>query len=223
MTKRAVSFMFVFHVLFVGIIIAYGQSATISRAELLTYMGASEKATKGIPYRVDTTVEMSERQNGPWSPYSSWFELRIAPDRWHITYLSGPSLLAGIPSEYIRVGRTKFAKDRTRGWAQEQAEVVGVVVNPASTPGFNGPVVRYELLDVVDEFIDPNMKAVRVVSGKTADLDISDKETLTYVYVFDDHGILKKTESYSYNGTKWIRRRESIEYDPTIKIEAPIP
>ena len=222
MSRFVVSVCFALLAVFAYHSAVFTQQAVMTRAEFLSHLKRSETATKGVPIRTSTTVETGEQANGPWMPYSSWVETRVLPDRSHLTYLTGPSVQAGLALESVRIGQDVFAKERLGTWTRRPDKAEGWLVSPASAPVFQGPAVRYESVDIVDEFIDVNANVIRVVSGATPDAEINEQTSLTYIYVFDNKGILRKSESITYNGRNWIRRREAFEYDPNIKIDDPV-
>jgi hypothetical protein len=221
MSRFAVSVCFVMFTLFAAVPAVFAQEVS-TRAEFLSFMKRSETATKGVPIRTTTTVETGEHANGPWKPYSSWVETRVLPDRSHVTYLTGPSVQAGLALESIRNGKDIFAKQQDGEWTRRPDKAEGWLVSPASEPGFRGPAVKYEMVNIVDDFIDVNSTVIRVVSFTKQDVESSDTTTLTYIYVFDDKGVLRKQESIAHNGRNWLRRRETYEYDKRIKIQAPV-
>jgi hypothetical protein len=142
-------------------------------------------------------------------------EERILPDRSHLIYK------VGRPGEFIRVGKTIYGRETDSTWVRSPGEAEGWLVSPSSTPVFKGPIVEYIMLGP-EEFTDAYSTVLKVVSkpdSVSADLE---KQVLTYTYWFDEKAILYKHESIAFNGSNWIRRVESYEYDPEIKIVAPI-
>ena len=186
------------------------QSRTTTRAAFVEYMERSDGATKNSPYRRIITIESSDNANGNWAPFSSMVQECILPDRSRLVYRSGPQ------GEYIRIGKTQYGKESAnRGWVLSDKEAQGWIVTPSSTPGFNGPIIEYLILDP-----EKNGTVVKVISKPS---DVTDaKESWTYEYSFDDKGFLVRFRSIGYNGSRLTRRTEEFEYDPNIKIEAPI-
>ena len=71
-------------------------------------------------------------------------------------------------------------------------------------------------------------KPVQILFRLTTRTHYQNKTILSYVteqtfrFVPDTDGILFKHVSIGYNGRNWVRTTEVFEYDPAIKIEAPI-
>lgn len=187
------------------------QERAITRLEFLGMMRMSEDLTKSSPYRYSVTIEIGAGPNGPWEPYSSWLDERVLPDRSHLIYTSR------IRGEVIRVGKVIYRKEVNGSWVRHPDEAKGWVVNPASAPGFNGPIVEYWSIPFEDD--GATVKVISRPQEKSAKFD---EEIYTYFYHFDQNELLYKKRSTSFNGTNWVHRVERIDYDPNIIIEAPI-
>lgn len=191
------------------------QESEITRADFLGLMKRSDDVTKASPHRIKATVETGMTLAGPWEPYSSMVEERVLPDRSYTVYTSR------LRGETLRVGKVNYRKQRDGSWVRHPEEAQGWLVTPSSEPMFAGPVVEYWRI-THNESTEGKGTAVKVVSKPKVESPELATGTLTYVYYFDDKGVLYKHLSTAFNGKNWVKTTSVYEYDPKIKIEAPI-
>lgn len=210
--KTIVSIVSIGLIIFAGSWSIAAQDARMSRHDFLALMQRSEGITGMSSYRRTTVIETGTSAFGTeWTPYSSSVEDAIPPDRSRLIFTSR------IPGEYLRIGRNQYRKEKNGSWTLSENEAQGRIINPASTPGFNGPVVEYCAL------IDPENdrgkgKAVRVVSKLDT---VDEKKAVFYTYWFNEKGIVIRIQSIAFSEDRFIRRTENIENDPNIAIETP--
>lgn len=197
--------------LFVNVFEVSAQKTGISNKDLVSYFQRSQKATGDGPFRNRTVIETGETHDGPWKPYSSWIYQVILPDRSHLQYTSGRV------GEFIHIGERSFSMAANGGWTESKDTISGSTSSPSNPfRAFRGPVVVYT------EDREGDMLRVTVTSKPSAEAEPSHTKTLTHMYYFDSTGVLKREQSIGYNGSKWVRRTETFEYDPNIRIVAPI-
>jgi len=193
----------------------FGQDAESDRATIEAAMKRSREITKDASYRTVTKVETgTSPTTKEWEPYSSWRIENVYPDRTHFKYTSGRT------GEWIGIGRVRYTRQQNEKdeWVQGEAPPPIWVNNPSAQIGLNGPVFKF--YNAVGLASDAAVTVLRVV--KEPDGTSPQKATVFWTFWFDKDGILFKHDSIGYNGRNWVRNTQMYEYDPTIKIEAPI-
>lgn len=189
------------------------QDAKIERLEFLDYLAISRNLTKDTPFRESTIIQTSYLPDRDWKPYSSWVAESVSPDRSYLSYKTGRQ------GDFVRIGKVLYSREQpASSWVRiedDGKQWIYARPNPASVPGFRGPLVNYHVLEK-----SVTGTVIRVTS-KPNELAES-KDTLIYFYSFDRNGVLFRLESVGHNGRDFVRRTESYEYDPDINIEAPI-
>ena len=214
MNKSSRSFIIWLQLVILGVCAAGAQDSKIDRREFLDYLETSRQLTKSTSFRNLTTIQTSDYPDRSWKPYSSWIVESVFPDRSYLSYKTGRR------GDFVRIGKYLYSKEqhsspwvRTEDDGQKWASIPS---HPASIPGFKGPLVEFSISEKGE-----TGTVVRVVSKPTSTAE--SKDTLTYIYSFDTQGALHSIESIGYNGRNFVRRIENYEYDPNIRIEAPIP
>ena len=174
----------------------------------------ARKLLSETPHRVKMTIEMRETPDSNWELYSSQTREVAGRDRWHLIQHTGLKL------EIIRIGDRTYQKSPDGSWQSGGAG-----------SGYTGPTVRTiskpEIESVVNERKDGS-KVVETTSrsklqvirtGEPVAMDHKTKEW------FDETGrlIRVETEHFNFERKKFQRVIEVYEYDPNIRIEAPIP
>lgn len=193
--------------------LAAAQDAKIERRGFLDYLETSSKLTKNSPFRSSVKIQTSDYSDRDWEPYSSWVIESVFPDRSYLSYKTGRQ------GDFLRIGMYLYSKEQLSSpWVLSEDDGqrwVSIPSSPSSTPGFMGPIVEYSVVTSGEAGT-----AIKVVSKPTPGAET--KDILIYVYSFDEKGVLFRQESIAFNGRRFVRRNENYEYDPTIKIEAPI-
>ena len=199
----------------VGTSAVFGQDVSALRSELIAAMKGSFEKTKATPFRTRTKVEMGlTPTTQDWEPYSSGVIETILPDMSHFTFTSGRT------GEYVRIGDTSFIRDEKGGWRSHVTKSAWwSISNPAAALGLNGRSFEFY---TESSGSNRNVKVYRVVKTQDTGAEDLEKRKITWIFSFDKTGVLFEHESTGYNGRNWVRTTESFEYDPNIKIEAPI-
>ena len=202
-------------VVIIGTGVGIGQDAGTLPSEFRAAMRKSFELTKDVSYRNNVTVEMgSTSTTTEWQPYSSRVAAFSFPDRAHIIRTSR------INGEFIQIGKVTYQTYQNGTWVRSEVQKDPSITNPAAGIGVGGP--NFEFSKATPDSPDGQATVFRIVKNPEPGTKDFDKQVLTWTYWFDDKGILYKHESIGYNGTNWVRTTEVYEYDPTIKIEAPI-
>jgi hypothetical protein len=196
-----------------GVCCALAQEArVISGGEVTAYFARSEKAVGKLPLRTRTTVEIGETRYGEWKPYSSWVSEVIRPDRSRLTYASGRS------GDFIHIGKVSWTLSEEGIWTETALDGFRPdMVSPSSFRGFSeSPLRSFTEMDNGGNLV------VTMQVRKKADALESDIGSGTALYYFDSQGVLFRQMSFSHNSFKWLRRTENYQYDPDMRIEAPV-
>ncbi len=196
----------------IGLSNASAQETEVSHKGLFDRLQQSLKTTGEGPFRTVTVIKRGQAATGPWKPFSSWIFEAVPPDRSRIRHTSGSKGL------HINIGNRKFSKPDGKGKWVESVSDVPPSTGPPANPnvGFQGSVVNYT------ETRDGDAVTVQVVLKPNAATEPSNPKTRTYIYYFDSKGVLIRKQLIFPDGTNWILRTDTYEYDPTIRIEAPI-
>lgn len=198
----------------VSVIAAVGQETKVTRAEAYEYFRASGRQIAGASFRDTTNIFQGDTPNGPWKPYSSWINLVVPPDRSHLTYTSGRS------GDFINIGRERYARaNAAEPWVRADDGIsnftsITVPSSPSNVPGDDDTIISMTVEKT------PAFSILRIVTAKKAATAEKDKGFAEYF--FDEKGILTKKNTVFHNGFWFVRRIEVYEYNPEIKIEAPI-
>lgn len=174
-------------------------------------MKASRELTRDVSFRTSIRISTGDSPTGSdWMPYSSMFVQSVYPDRAHLSYRT-PTRRA-----FIRIGQVLYSReDPDSEWVRsESKDWVSIPNNPAAALGIPSSSQFSTLVG------DDGSITVRVITKRVVDAD--EKQTKTSFFVFGSNGILSEHLSIGYNGWSFVRRIEDYEYDPNIKIEAPI-
>lgn len=192
------------------------QDGDAARMQFFALVKQSYALTKDVPFRNVTIVETGDTATTKdWRPYSSWIEELIVPGRLHLKYTS-----RGV-GEFIQVDKSKYILDSQGHWTSTNEERGLDRVNPASPRlGFaDDSTVFY---NISPEIPDKNVTAFRLLYKRKPALDDPETSIFIKTFWFDPSGVLYKEDVIGYNGKNWVRTTQNYEYDPNIKIEAPI-
>ena len=194
----------------------FGQNAPPLREEIHAAMKRSFDQTKNGPFRTTTTVETGSSPTTPiWQAYSSWVIEVVPPDRSFLAYTSGRK------GEFIRIGTERYTReDRKSEWVPDETGMRHSFPNPGSTIGINGP--EFEYYNISSTVSAPDSTVYRVVKNPPPGTENFKNKIVTWTYWFNKEGIIYKHDAIGYNGFNWVRTTSVYEYDPDIKIEAPI-
>lgn len=197
----------------VNVVATIGQETKVTRSEAYEYFRASGRQTAGVSFKDTTNIFRGETSNGPWKPYSSWIVLFVLPDRAHLTYTSGRS------GDFLSVGREQYARPNpAEPWVREKDAIsnfsIPVPTNLSNLPGDDGTIVSMTVEKM------PGLSVLRIVRAKNG--ATAEKDRRLAEFFFDEKGILTKKDTVGHNGFWFVRRVEVYEFDPAIKIEAPI-
>jgi hypothetical protein len=203
--------LFVVSILIFTVTACYSQeSAKPDPAEMRTH---AYNVLRETPHRITLIVEMRDTAESEWQLYSSQAKEVVGRDRWHLVQHTG------LKRELIGIGDRTYQKMPGGTWQ---------LLPPKNS--YTGATVRQLGKQVNEPTIDQKKDGGTVVetsgrskmqilrTGEVVDMEGKNREW------FDDTGRLTRTESehFNYERKKLQRMTEIYEYDPTIKIEAPI-
>ncbi len=186
------------------------QNNAITETEFHGFLKASRAITGDVAYRNRQSFEIANQIAGPWRADGSSVSEAIPPDRFYTTYSSGQ------PSPSIYIGNNFYSKQHDGSWKLEVSEHRAIVPSPAVIHGFDPPRIEVELQR------DGNKAIVTVISKPEASAGEDKKKWRTYIYRFDDRGVLVEKTSIGHTGNNWVKYTDRFEYDPTINIVAPL-
>ena len=165
------------------------------------------------PHRVTMTVEMRDTPESQWEAYSSQVKEVAGKDRWHLVQHTGLKL------ELIGIGDRTYQKVHDGTWRLRDSanSYTGPTVTQVSMPTVSSKVIEQkDASKVVETRSQTTLQVNR--TGEVVDMDRKTKEW------FDESGRLVRveTEHFNFERKKFQRVTEVYEYDPTIRIEAPI-
>lgn len=199
-------------IVLLGIHGMYAQSSSMATEEKRRN---ARKTLSETPHRVKMTVEMRETADSKWELYSSQTKEVAGRDRWHLTQHTGLKL------ELIAIGDRTYQKMPDGSWQLRSNEggYTGPTVRSVSKPVVESNVVA-EKTDggkVVETRSESKLQVIR--TGEVVNMDHTTREG------FDQEGrlISVETEHFNFERKKFQRVTELYEYDPNIRIEAPIP
>lgn len=173
----------------------------------------SYKILSTTPHRVKITIESRETEESPWELYSSMTEEVASPTRRHVVQHFGPGTLR---REYIYIDRQTFMKLLPDGpWQLLPDSYTGATVRQLGGVSSTAIDERKDG-NVVDTSSHGKLQIIR--TGEIVELDTKTKEW------FDDDGrlIRNQIEQFNHDRKRFQRRTQEFEYDPTIKVEAPV-
>lgn len=165
------------------------------------------------PHRVTMTVEMRDSEESAWELYSSQAKEKVGRDRWHLVQHTG------LKRELIGIGDQTYQKMPDGSWQLQP---------PAKA--YTGPTVRNVGEPVIESAVDEKKGGTTIETNgqgkiqiiRTGEIVNGDRKLREW---YDESGRLTRveTEHFNFERKKLQRVTEVYEYDPTIKIEAPIP
>lgn len=194
---------------------AYPQGEPTPAATAAQLRAHAQKILRETPCRVSSTIEMRDAEESPWSLYSSQTREQIGRDKWHLIQLTGP----GYHRELIGIGDQTYEKISDGTWRLQ-----------GPVKAYTGPTIRSVGTPVVENSVNEKKDGGRTIEtdGKatiqiirTGEIVNNDRKMLEW---YDESGRLTRVEIFHFNfeRKKFQRNIEVYEYDPTIKIEAPI-
>jgi len=200
--------------LIIGPSVVFSQDVETLRSEFQAAMRKSVELTKDISYRTKITVEMGTTSTTTdWQPYSSRVVESSFPDRAHVTFTSS------IKSEFIQIGKVRYETSPNGTWVRTEVSKDPPIRNPAAAIGVSGPSFEFSKTSSQADDGDATIFCI-IKNPEPGAKDFA--QVVTFTFWFDGKGILYKFDSIAYNGKAWVRTTSNYEYDPSIKIEAPI-
>ena len=198
-----------------------GQDRIISEAEFMGYRNQASRALANTPYREKMTTETKEVNDTVWRPFSISEVEYIRPDRMY-----SRSTTTGVgetePStEWIRVGDKKYVKYKGRGWQSDDRSERPTP--PPAAKAAEKSIIEYKhlgttiFLGQTAVLIQKTHIRENVVNGQTFLITTTERNWI------DSGGRFLQLEFLTHNPPKRsIRQTTVYQYDPTIRIEAPI-
>jgi hypothetical protein len=201
----------------IGVSAIIAQDGETARSQFFAKIKQSYALTKDSPIRNITTVETGDTSTTKdWKPYSSWIEELILPDRQHFKYTLRGS------GEFIQIEKTKYHTDPQGHWTSTFEEGGPSLLNPAS-PRFGFADDSTVFSNISSEVPEKDVTVFRLMYKRKPVLEDPEKSIFVKTFWFDERGVLFKEDVIGYNGRNWVRTTQNYEYDPNIRIEAPIP
>ena len=200
-------------VLLLGVAFCYSQETQTVTERARQLRMDSYKILSSTPHRVKITIESRATEESPWELYSSMTDEVASPTRRHVVQHFGPGTLR---REYIYIDRQTYMKLLPDGpWQLLPDSYTGATVRQLGGVSSSAIDERKDG-NVVDTRSQGRLQVIR--TGEIVDLDTKTKEW------FDDSGRLIRTEveQWNHDRKRFQRRTEEFQYDPTIKVEAPI-
>lgn len=191
------------------------QEREISITDFQTYLKNSIALTKTGSFRRTVTVESGDSPKGGWEPYSSWVSEYIFPDRSHDKYTSGRQ------GESIWIGNSFYSKSSDGSWSTSRKQTGPAVSSPSSPRGFGDRLVKLYITPSNAPAEGASVVIREISKPKDATADFNERLFYFSRWFFED-GILIKYENIGFNGRNWVRFLEVYDYDPYIRIEAPL-
>ncbi len=209
--------------LLLGVGVARSQERSISEAE---YNAANAKAyavLQNAKFRETRKVDTRDSADLPWKPYSFTVDEHIKPDRsrTQITILDRGQTEP--QTDLIRIGETVYIKRPDGNWVEDRYRV--------AEAGTNNPYAPRTINEYKHLGYDSNVSSEATLFQKISRSEgVIENKTVKSVsverlWVDKNGGILKRENESSSEAIKSLRfmRSTSIyEFDPNIKIEAPI-
>ncbi|MEO7658522.1 MAG: hypothetical protein ABIV48_02810 [Pyrinomonadaceae bacterium] len=204
-------------------IFAMGQVNTSSREEWDRYQTIAQRILKDNPFRMKMTVETRPTEKDEWTFYSYQEIEEIRPDRSHTR------VRAGYYEAVIWIGATSYSKRPNAGWIVRTPDAqASTIATVATVRDLSKPVFEFSNLGV--RYLDGEQMTVLQMVRKVERLNLRngtvDDFPSTTRYWFDKLGRYRRFENIHFTssvpGPRFIRTRRDYEYDPNIKIEAPI-
>jgi hypothetical protein len=200
-----------FQTLLVGCLGVVAQDREITRSEFMLYMSRALQAAKDMSFRERATTEMSDFPIGPWEYHDSYRRENVFPDRYHFIHLDDPF------GESIQIGRVLYHKAGKRPWTVSEPGAPGI-----STPA--GIALQSDFKDGECKVgADNDLTAIRCASKRKY---LQNKETDMIrrfnTFWLDGSNRIVKLESIVFTSRNWARTILLFEYDPSIRVEAPM-
>lgn len=213
-------------IIFGGAIQVFGQERIIDEKEFGSRLSNSARFFKDIAYRSTLVSEGSPVKGLPANKYTSITEY-APPDRRHSTFIRTNSSGVEVKTETITIGESEWVRTNDGPWR----ELTGEGRGSGSGRGSGTSAT------LVERLVEYKVISGERVGGETADLY---RHTLTLKFTsetgdfqsistrnnwFGADGRLLRSENITADGEGKISYRTSTtyEYDPNIRIEAPIP
>jgi len=227
MSRKSFKAVFSLAIILCAFLSISAQENTFKEEDLMALKTAAELKLKGKIYR-HTTIE-TFYSNGNKTPDSTSKRIVeiIPPDRYR--YMSITETPKGTERyEYIQVGERRFSREDNGEWKESTAGGTGSGMGNGSGSG--------DALYKLETTIERKLKKGEIVNRQKVDLYetvttfkyIYPTKTFTSVwkgtYLFDESGrFVKYEQEYNAGEENSIKKTvEEYEYNPKIKIEAPI-
>lgn len=198
------------------------QDKKISEQEMTTLRKNAAEKLKGKSYRVKMTSE-SYRNVNDSAPYYFTEDISefVPPDSYRDVF-ERKTVDGTTRSETIRIGKRKFVRLNNQAWKEISETEIGF-----GSGGGQGKPVESETS------VEYTYKGKRFINNQNADLyeiltvrEYKDSKSITIYtekFWFSREGLYLKTENeFGYNKRVTSHTVREYEYDPKIKIEAPI-
>lgn len=209
-------FLFTCLILSFGVVGVGAQGFSQSENDLAELRRRAQKVLAETPHRIKFTVEMRDSTDAEWEPYSYQVREVVPPDRSYLRQFTGLRL------EVIKIGAATYQRSPGGDWKEVVPDgYTGGTVTQVRPPTYQ----TEEITDTVSG--DSSAKKFRTNSQSTISLNrdgtiVDIKGTRNES--FDESGRFVRIEYLHFNWERrrFQRNREEFEYDPTIRIEAPI-
>ena len=171
------------------------------------------------PYREKMTTEKRISEDGQWEFYSYQVTEYVNPGKVHNIQYTGLKL------ETIGIADDIYSKAPDQPWVHRK-RVTGIASSaPVTFPSTGPTTFQYKILrtEVVD---GRNTMVVReVAKEQRAFKGVPVEFVVTRHYWIDDNGLIVKRDDEALDPAQktYIRHTYILEWDPSIKIEAPLP
>lgn len=217
---------FVFAFLLSASLNVAAQESTFEDEDFYKVKGQASEMLDGKILRITTVEESFENGNKTPVKFEKYINEIIPPDRSH--FVVEKKTAKGIErTEYIDIGKERFIKENGGEWKKFEPTGSGVGSGSGSGSGVE-PKIETSVKNILKKGETVNKQTVDLYQIVTNRKYIYPTKTYTDVqtesYWFDRSGRFVKTlEEYNDGETKTVSRKtETYEYDPNIKIEAPV-
>lgn len=202
------------------------QEKKLSWEEIITLRDKAVEMLKQVPYRVTSNFQEFENRNQPATASTVQVVEIIQPDRQHILSEKRNDLPVK-DSERILIGEDAHVKTPDGSWKQDNSKayprIGGTGVSGFSDYPVNGAVILdYLPKQIINSTSADCYQVVR--RTKASGVQGENEGILEETFCFNREGAFVKTEIEMSGGISQplYRTTTDFEYDPTIKIEAPI-
>jgi hypothetical protein len=215
--NRTFRLIVVVSIVFLNAAFIYGQEKSLEKWMFRSIVDQAFEDLEGKTYRRLNVYETFNDRNGAPVKTVKTMTERIAPDRFRLIDES-----KGQKIEKIQIGSKTYQREGTGEWKEGKSSS-GLIIG-----GGCGSVVEFESYKVLkNSSLDGETANLYEMTSKLINMNCSansKSEFQTKRFLISKDGLLLKTENIYEDAEKKSLRRETTtyEYDPKIKIEAPI-